>query len=178
MAGIDRRRERAAATGTYGITARPRRAAADGVGFRSGQRDAAALRSGGRGRDADHARDRAVAAADHIQLHHPAAFDDTGGRGRTIRGQAMSNRRIAILLAVSAMSTASVRAQEPASALPERLTLPILLRLVVERSPRLAVEQVAIDTAEAERITACFFQTEDGIRGVAVTGVQTCALPI
>jgi len=39
----------------------------------------------------------------------------------------MSNRRIAILLAVSAMSTASVRAQEPASALPERLTLPILL---------------------------------------------------
>src|SRR5260221_605866 len=66
----------------------------------------------------------------------------------------MSNRRIAILLAVSAMSTASVRAQEPASALPERLTLPILLRLVAERSPRLAVEQTAIDTAEAERITA------------------------
>src|SRR2546429_5953862 len=24
----------------------------------------------------------------------------------------------------------------------------------------------------------CFFQAEDGIRGVAVTGVQTCALPI
>ncbi len=66
----------------------------------------------------------------------------------------MSNRRIAILLAVSAMSTASVRAQEPASALPERLTLPILLRLVAERSPRLAIEQTAIDTAEAERITA------------------------
>ena len=66
----------------------------------------------------------------------------------------MSNRRIAILLAVSAMSTASVRAQEPASALPERLTLTILLRLVAERSPRLAVEQTAIDTAEAERISA------------------------
>jgi cobalt-zinc-cadmium efflux system outer membrane protein len=32
--------------------------------------------------------------------------------------------------------------------------LPILLRLVAERSPRLAVEQVAIDSAEAERITA------------------------
>ena len=62
--------------------------------------------------------------------------------------------RIAILLAVSAMSAASIRAQEPASALPERLTLPILLRLVAERSPRLAVEQTAIDTAEAERITA------------------------
>jgi len=55
----------------------------------------------------------------------------------------MSNRRIAILLAVSAMSTASVRAQEPASALPERLTLPILLRLVAERSPRLAIEQTS-----------------------------------
>src|SRR5882672_10821316 len=66
----------------------------------------------------------------------------------------MSNRRIAILLAVSAMSTASVRAQEPALALPERLTLPVLLRLVAERSPRLAVEQTAIDTAEAERISA------------------------
>src|SRR6267378_197022 len=119
MAGIDRRRERAAATGTHGITARPCRV-----------------------------------AADDLQLHHPAAFDEAGGGGRTTRGQAMSNRRIAILLAVSAMSTASVRAQEPASALPERLTLPILLRLVAERSPRLAVEQVAIDTAEAERITA------------------------
>src|SRR5713226_8197972 len=66
----------------------------------------------------------------------------------------MSNRRFAILLAVSTLSAASLRAQEPASALPERLTLPILLRLVAERSPRLAVEQVAIDTAEAERITA------------------------
>src|SRR5881396_3250784 len=122
MAGIDRRLERAAATGTHGINARPRRAATDGVGFRSGQRDAAALRSGGCGRGADHARDRAVVAADNLQLHHPAAFDEAGGRGRTIRGPAMS--RIAILLAVSAMSAASVRAQEPASALPERRALP------------------------------------------------------
>src|SRR5256885_5906898 len=154
MASIDRRRERAAATGTHGITARPRRFAAHGAGFRSGQRNAAAFRSGGRGRDAHNTGNRAVAAADNLQLHHPAAFDEAGGGGRTTRGQAMSNRRIAILLAVSAMSTASVQAQEPASALPERLTLPILLRLVAERSPRLAVEQVAIDTAEAERITA------------------------
>src|SRR5258708_28032590 len=65
--------------------------------------------------------------------------------------------RIAILLAVSILSAASLRAQEPASALPERLTLPVLLRLVAERSPRLAVEQVSIDTAEAERITAGAF---------------------
>ena len=27
-------------------------------------------------------------------------------------------------------------------------------------------------------LIVCFFQAEDGIRGVAVTGVQTCALPI
>src|SRR5690349_1949263 len=27
-------------------------------------------------------------------------------------------------------------------------------------------------------VTACFFQAEDGIRGLYVTGVQTCALPI
>ena len=66
----------------------------------------------------------------------------------------MSTRQLAMLLAVSTLSAASVRAQETASALPERLTLPILLRLVAERGPRLAVERVAIDTAEAERITA------------------------
>src|SRR6266403_4204926 len=33
--------------------------------------------------------------------------------------------------------------------------------------------------AEASRTTACFFfQAEDGIRDLYVTGVQTCALPI
>ncbi|HTF15883.1 MAG TPA: TolC family protein [Burkholderiales bacterium] len=69
----------------------------------------------------------------------------------------MSHRRIAILLAVTTLSATSLRAQEPASALPERLTLPVLLRLVAERSPRLAVEQTAIDTAEAERISAGAF---------------------
>lgn len=66
----------------------------------------------------------------------------------------MSSRLLAMLLAVSTSSATSVRAQETISALPERLTLPILLRLVAERSPRLAAEQVAIDTAEAERISA------------------------
>lgn len=38
--------------------------------------------------------------------------------------------------------------------LPEKLTLPALLRLVAERSPRLAVERVGIEAAEADRITA------------------------
>ena len=32
--------------------------------------------------------------------------------------------------------------------------------------------------AAAESVVAFFFQAEDGIRDVAVTGVQTCALPI
>src|SRR2546429_6055097 len=32
--------------------------------------------------------------------------------------------------------------------------------------------------ARALRESGCFFQAEDGIRDVAVTGVQTCALPI
>src|ERR1041385_5285527 len=32
--------------------------------------------------------------------------------------------------------------------------------------------------AELDRCPQFFFQEEDGIRGVAVTGVQTCALPI
>src|SRR5258707_5252032 len=64
--------------------------------------------------------------------------------------------RIAILSAVSMLS-ASVLAQEPASALPEHLTLPVLLRLVAERSPRLAVEQVSSDAPEPERFTAGAF---------------------
>jgi len=38
--------------------------------------------------------------------------------------------------------------------LPESLTLPVLLRLVAERSPRLAVERVGIDSAQADLITA------------------------
>jgi len=38
--------------------------------------------------------------------------------------------------------------------LPELLTLPALLRLVAERSPRLAVERVGIDAAQADLITA------------------------
>ena len=66
----------------------------------------------------------------------------------------MSVRSVAILLAIVSASPSLVRAQDPNAALPERLTLPILLRLVVERSPRLAAERVAIDAAEAERITA------------------------
>src|SRR2546429_2978236 len=32
--------------------------------------------------------------------------------------------------------------------------------------------------ADAARVAMFFFQAEDGIRDVAVTGVQTCALPI
>lgn len=66
----------------------------------------------------------------------------------------MSGRSLAIFFAVVAISGSFAWAQEPISALPERLTLPILLQLVAERSPRLAAEQVAIDVAEAERITA------------------------
>ncbi len=54
-----------------------------------------------------------------------------------------------ILLAASAAS-----AQTPPS---QVLTLPALLKLVAERSPRLAVEQVAIDVAEADRVTAGAF---------------------
>src|SRR5205809_3358731 len=39
--------------------------------------------------------------------------------------------------------------------------------------------QLQISAAHLAAIAACFFfQAEDGIRDVAVTGVQTCALPI
>jgi cobalt-zinc-cadmium efflux system outer membrane protein len=66
----------------------------------------------------------------------------------------VSVRSFAILPVIALASWSLAWAQDPNAALPERLTLPILLRLVAERSPRLAVEQVAIDSAEAERITA------------------------
>ena len=66
----------------------------------------------------------------------------------------MSVRSFAIFLVIALVSQPLARAQDSNAALPDRLTLPILLRLVAERSPRLAVEQVAIDSAEAERISA------------------------
>src|SRR2546429_270361 len=34
------------------------------------------------------------------------------------------------------------------------------------------------DQTSLGQFSGCFFQAEDGIRDVAVTGVQTCALPI
>src|SRR5579859_8173667 len=36
----------------------------------------------------------------------------------------------------------------------------------------------AITASSASRVVPFFFQAEDGIRGLTVTGVQTCALPI
>jgi cobalt-zinc-cadmium efflux system outer membrane protein len=66
----------------------------------------------------------------------------------------VSVRPSAILLVIVLASRSVAWAQELNAALPERLTLPVLLRLVAERSPRLAAEQVAIEAAQAERITA------------------------
>ena len=56
--------------------------------------------------------------------------------------------------AAEAQHVAQHVAQQAAQALPERVTLPVLLRLVAERSPRLAAERVAIEAAEADRIVA------------------------
>jgi cobalt-zinc-cadmium efflux system outer membrane protein len=66
----------------------------------------------------------------------------------------VSIRRCAALLAVLALCAPFAAAQETAGPLPEVLTLPALLRLVGERSPRLAVERTGIDAAEADRVTA------------------------
>lgn len=66
----------------------------------------------------------------------------------------MSVRSLAIFFALVSATGSPARAQDPNAVLPERLTLPVLLQLVAERSPRLAAEQAAIDAAEAERITA------------------------
>ncbi len=66
----------------------------------------------------------------------------------------MSARWFAIVCAIALAWQPLARAQDQNAALPDRITLPILLRLVAERSPRLALEQVAIESAEAERISA------------------------
>lgn len=66
----------------------------------------------------------------------------------------MSVRFLAIFFACASTMGSFARAQEQNMAPPERLTLPVLLRLVAERSPRLAVEQGAIAAAEADRVTA------------------------
>lgn len=65
----------------------------------------------------------------------------------------MNARLPAIFLALALTGGTGALAQEQ-DAPPERLSLPALLRLVAERSPRLAVERTAIEAAEADRITA------------------------
>ena len=69
----------------------------------------------------------------------------------------MKGRGPAALLAVLALCAQVAAAQDPqnpASELPETLNLQALLRLVAERSPRLAAERTAVDAAQADRVTA------------------------
>lgn len=66
----------------------------------------------------------------------------------------MSVRSLAIYILLASTMGSFARAQDQNAPPPERLTLPVLLQLVAERSPKLAVEQVAIDAAMADRITA------------------------
>jgi cobalt-zinc-cadmium efflux system outer membrane protein len=66
----------------------------------------------------------------------------------------MSVRSLAIYILLASTMGSFARAQDQNAPPPERLTLPVLLQLVAERSPKLAVEQVAIDAAKADRITA------------------------
>jgi outer membrane protein, heavy metal efflux system len=66
----------------------------------------------------------------------------------------MSGRGLAILLAALSITLVPRAQAQGVPPLPEKLTLPVLLRLVAERSPRLAAEQQSIAAAEAEQITA------------------------
>lgn len=79
---------------------------------------------------------------------------DRAGNGPLVRIFQRPVRWLSSFLVVGLASLPLARAQDLSAALPDRLTLPILLRLVAERSPRLAIEQVAIDSAEADRISA------------------------
>lgn len=66
----------------------------------------------------------------------------------------MKIRRFSRLVAVLALCAPAAFAQQAAGDLPALLSLPALLRLVAERSPRLALERVAIDAAQADRVIA------------------------
>lgn len=66
----------------------------------------------------------------------------------------MNFRWSTVVLAMALAFRSLAWAADPDVALPQHLTLPTLLKLVAERSPRLAVEQVAIESAQAERISA------------------------
>jgi cobalt-zinc-cadmium efflux system outer membrane protein len=66
----------------------------------------------------------------------------------------VSARRASLLVVVLVLFAPAAQAQRDAGALPEVLTMPALLALVAERSPRLAVERTAIDAAQADRVTA------------------------
>src|SRR5205809_1023524 len=68
-----------------------------------------------------------------------------------------------------------------------RMTFPILASLLVRLVVLLPFQLLRLSLATPSRWTPLalsvflhcfFFQAEDGIRAVAVTGVQTCALPI
>lgn len=62
----------------------------------------------------------------------------------------MSGWRPGIVLLILVSCAPAAKAQD----LPDLLTLPALLRLVAERSPRLAVERAGIDAAEADLVSA------------------------
>jgi len=62
----------------------------------------------------------------------------------------MNGRRLRILMLSLVFCAPAANAQD----LPELLTLPVLLRLVAERSPRLAAERVGVDAAQADLVTA------------------------
>src|SRR2546429_1773664 len=53
------------------------------------------------------------------------------------------------------------------------------IEVIVVKAAPIAVTTIAAGRRNSRRSpVAIFFQAEDGIRDVAVTGVQTCALPI
>src|SRR2546421_9137138 len=77
----------------------------------------------------------------------------------------------------------SVAAQQRPT--PQVLSLEDAVSLAVKNSPQIKEQQFGVlkrqsqrAQADAARFAQFFFQAEDGIRDLIVTGVQTCALPI
>src|SRR4051812_32469100 len=59
-----------------------------------------------------------------------------------------------LVIAAALLKAAPVSAQGPSAALPARITLEAVLRLLEERSPRTVAELAAIPVVAADRVTA------------------------
>src|SRR2546423_69192 len=90
-----------------------------------------------------------------------------------VRRRRPSARECLVVAGPRATSASNTLSPRPGTALETETP-----RALIERSPRACEVRSGALTHSPLPIFFFFFQAEDGIRDVAVTAVQTCALPI